>query len=101
VRLTVLLDERKLALLIRQHGIGKAKDEAPAKVLATFLRKADEGNYGGSSGAFRAYCDLLLNHLQINSLERAFVQGLISSGTHDGLSVSMLPRVTLPQPPTR
>jgi len=45
-RLTTLLDERKLALLIRQHGIGKAKDEAPAKLLAAFLRKADEGTLG-------------------------------------------------------
>jgi len=45
-RLTALLDERKLALLIRQHGIGKAKDEAPAKLLAAFLRKADEGTLG-------------------------------------------------------
>jgi len=45
-RLTALLDERKLALLIRQHGIGKAKDEASAKPLAAFLRKADEGTLG-------------------------------------------------------
>jgi len=45
-RLTALLDERKLALLMRQHGIGKAKDEAPAKLLAAFLRKADEGALG-------------------------------------------------------
>jgi len=45
-RLTTLLDERKLALLIRQHGIGKTKGEAPAKLLAAFLRKADEGILG-------------------------------------------------------
>jgi len=45
-RLTAMLDERKLALLTRQHGIGKAKDEAPAKLLAAFLRKADEGMLG-------------------------------------------------------
>ena len=45
-RLTALLDERKLSLLIRQHGIGKAKEEARAKLLAAFLRKADEGTLG-------------------------------------------------------
>lgn len=45
-RLTALLDERKLALLIRQHGIGKTKNEAPAKLLGAFLRKADEGTLG-------------------------------------------------------
>ncbi len=45
-RLITLLDERKLSILIRQHGIGKAKDEAPAKLLAAFLRKADEGTLG-------------------------------------------------------
>src|SRR5581483_4531867 len=33
-RLTAMLDERKLAMLIRQHGIGKLKDgEAPTKLL--------------------------------------------------------------------
>ena len=45
-RVTALLDERKLALLIRQHGIGKAKDGTPAKLLAAFLRKSDEGTLG-------------------------------------------------------
>jgi ParB family chromosome partitioning protein len=46
-RLTALLDERRLAVLIRQHGIGKAKDvEAPAKLLVTFLPKAEESTLG-------------------------------------------------------
>jgi len=45
-RLTAMLDERKLALLIRQHGVGKTRDEAPAKLLAAFIRNADEGTLG-------------------------------------------------------
>lgn len=45
--LTALMDERKLAVLIRQHGIGKPKDnEAPAKLLAAFVRKTDESKLG-------------------------------------------------------
>jgi ParB family chromosome partitioning protein len=46
-RLTSLLDERRLAVLIRQHGIGKPKDsDAPAKLLAAFLPKAEESKLG-------------------------------------------------------
>jgi ParB family transcriptional regulator, chromosome partitioning protein len=46
-RLTALLDERRVAVLIRQHGIGKPKDgEAPAKLLAAFLPKAEESQLG-------------------------------------------------------
>lgn len=46
-RLTAMLDERKLAVLIRQHGIGKPKDgEAPAQLLAAFLPKAEESKLG-------------------------------------------------------
>jgi ParB family chromosome partitioning protein len=42
-----MLDERKLAVLIRQHGMGKPKDrEAPAKLLAAFLPKAEESKLG-------------------------------------------------------
>jgi len=45
--LAEMLDERKLAVLIRQHGIGKPKDnEAPAKLLSAFARKADESTLG-------------------------------------------------------
>lgn len=41
--LTTLLDGRRLAVLIRQHGIGKPKEgEAPTKLLAAFLPKAEE-----------------------------------------------------------
>jgi ParB family chromosome partitioning protein len=48
VRLTAALDERRQAVLIRQHGIGKPKDgEAPAKLLAAFLPKAEESQLGG------------------------------------------------------
>jgi ParB family chromosome partitioning protein len=46
-RLTSLLDERRLAVLIRQHGIGKPKDgEVPAKLLSAFLPKAEESKLG-------------------------------------------------------
>jgi len=46
-RLTAMLDERRLSVLIRQHGMGKPKDgEAPAKLLAGFLSKADESTLG-------------------------------------------------------
>ena len=46
-RLTAMLDERKVAILIRQHGMGKPKDsEAPAKLLAAFLPKAEESKLG-------------------------------------------------------
>jgi ParB family chromosome partitioning protein len=42
-----MLDERKLAVLIRQHGVGKPKDgDAPAKLLAAFLPKAEESKLG-------------------------------------------------------
>jgi ParB family chromosome partitioning protein len=46
-RLAATLDDRRLALLIRQHGIGKAKENAtPAKLLSAFLGKSDEGTLG-------------------------------------------------------
>jgi ParB family transcriptional regulator, chromosome partitioning protein len=47
VRLTAALDERRQAVLIRQHGIGKPKDgETPAKLLAALLPKAEESTLG-------------------------------------------------------
>jgi ParB family chromosome partitioning protein len=47
-RLAAALDERRLAIIFRLHGIGKANGngEAPAKLLASFLRKADESTLG-------------------------------------------------------
>ncbi len=46
-RLTAMLDERRLSVLIRQHGMGKPKDgAAPAKLLAAFLPKAEESKLG-------------------------------------------------------
>jgi ParB family chromosome partitioning protein len=47
-RLATVLDERRLAVVCRLHGIGKANGEgdAPAKLLASFLRKADESTLG-------------------------------------------------------
>jgi ParB family chromosome partitioning protein len=47
--LALTLDERRLAIVLRQHGIGKAKATAadtPAKLLAAFIRKADESTLG-------------------------------------------------------
>jgi ParB family chromosome partitioning protein len=46
-RLAATLDERRVSVLIRQHGMGKPKDgEAPAKLLAAFLSKAEESALG-------------------------------------------------------
>ena len=47
-RLVAALDERRLAVIFRLHGIGKASGagDAPAKLLASFLRKADESTLG-------------------------------------------------------
>jgi ParB family chromosome partitioning protein len=46
-RLAAILDERRIAILVRQHGIGKPKNgEAPAKLLAAFLQKTDESTLG-------------------------------------------------------
>ncbi len=46
--LAAMLDERRLAIVLRQHGINKAKAAAdtPAKLLAAFVRKADESTLG-------------------------------------------------------
>ena len=46
--LAAALDERRLAIIFRLHGIGKASGagDAPAKLLASFLRKADESTIG-------------------------------------------------------
>jgi ParB family chromosome partitioning protein len=47
--LAAMLDERRLAIVLRQHGIGKAKAtaaDAPAKLLAAFIHKADESTLG-------------------------------------------------------
>src|SRR6202167_1874616 len=47
-RLAAMLDERRLAIVLRQLGIGKAKGPAdtPAKLLAAFIRKAEESILG-------------------------------------------------------
>jgi len=47
-RLAAVLDERRLAIILRQHGIGKPTStaDAPAKLIASFLRKSDEGTLG-------------------------------------------------------
>ena len=46
-RLTEMLDERRLSILIRQHGIGQPRDSgSPAKLLAAFLPKVEENKLG-------------------------------------------------------
>ena len=47
-RLAAVLDERRLAIIFRLHGIGKVNGtgDAPAKLLAAFLRKSDESTLG-------------------------------------------------------
>jgi ParB family chromosome partitioning protein len=46
-RLASLLDENRAAILAKQHGIKKAKDnDSIGKLFAAFLRRADEGTLG-------------------------------------------------------
>ncbi len=46
-RLVNLLDENRAAILARQHGIKKAKEnESIGKLFTSFLRRADEGTMG-------------------------------------------------------
>jgi ParB family chromosome partitioning protein len=47
-RLSLVLDERRLAILLRQHNLGKPNGatDAPAKLLSAFFRKADESILG-------------------------------------------------------
>ena len=48
-RLTATVEERRLAVLLRQHGINKAQAttaDAQTKLFAAFLRKSDEGTLG-------------------------------------------------------
>ena len=45
--LSALLDERRLEIVARQHGIKKTKDsESIAKLVRAVIRKADEGDLG-------------------------------------------------------
>jgi ParB family chromosome partitioning protein len=48
-QLSSVLDERRLAIVMRQHNLGKPNGatDAPAKLLSAFLRKADESTLGG------------------------------------------------------
>jgi ParB family chromosome partitioning protein len=46
-RLAATLDERRVSILIRQHGMGKPKEgEVQRKLLATYLNKSDESALG-------------------------------------------------------
>jgi ParB family chromosome partitioning protein len=47
-RLASLLDENRLVVIARQHGIKKAKDsDSTGKLFAAYLRRADESALGG------------------------------------------------------
>jgi ParB family chromosome partitioning protein len=47
-RLAALLDENRLAVVARQHGIKKVKDsDSIAKLFAAYLRRAEESALGG------------------------------------------------------
>jgi ParB family chromosome partitioning protein len=46
-RMVTLLDENRCAILAKQHGIKKAKDnDSIGKLFVSFLRRADEGTLG-------------------------------------------------------
>ena len=46
-RLSATLDERRLAIVARQHGLGKPKDgDSLAKLVAGYLRRAEESALG-------------------------------------------------------
>ncbi len=47
-RLSAILDDRRLAIILRQHNLGKPNGatDAPAKLLSAFSRKADESTLG-------------------------------------------------------
>jgi ParB family chromosome partitioning protein len=46
-RMVNLLDENRAAILAKQHGIKKAKDnDSIGKLFTAFLRRADEGTLG-------------------------------------------------------
>ena len=47
-RLSAVLDDRRSAIILRQHNLGKPNGatDAPAKLLSAFLRKADESTLG-------------------------------------------------------
>jgi len=47
-RLSAVLDDRRLAIILRQHSLGKpnAATDATAKQLSAFFRKADESTLG-------------------------------------------------------
>jgi ParB family chromosome partitioning protein len=47
-RLAAIMDERRLAIVLRQHKLGKSNStaDAPAKLLAALVRKSDESTLG-------------------------------------------------------
>jgi ParB family chromosome partitioning protein len=47
-RLSAVLDDRRLGIILRLHNLGKPNGttDAPAKLLSAFLRKADESTFG-------------------------------------------------------
>jgi ParB family chromosome partitioning protein len=68
-RLAGMLDERRLSIILRQHGIGKAKEsESTFKMLATFLHKSDESTLG------RILVETVILHLSANDPGKALRQ---------------------------
>jgi len=73
-----MLDERRLSVLIRQHGIGKPKDDAvPAKLLAAFLPKSPSVKQWTAPILFLGICSSMLtfameNYREYRSFERSF-----------------------------
>ncbi|MGO9445630.1 MAG: hypothetical protein ACLPXB_12740 [Thiobacillaceae bacterium] len=47
-RLSAVLGERRFAIILRRHNLDKPNGatDAPAKLLSTFFRKADESTLG-------------------------------------------------------
>jgi ParB family chromosome partitioning protein len=68
-RLAGMLDERRLSIVLRQHGIGKAKEsESVLKLLVAFLHKSDESTLG------RLLVETVILHLSANDPGRALRQ---------------------------
>jgi ParB family chromosome partitioning protein len=68
-RLAGMLDERRLSIVLRQHGIGKSKEsESFSKMLTAFLHKSDESTLG------RILVETVILHLSANDPGKALRQ---------------------------
>jgi ParB family chromosome partitioning protein len=64
-----MLDERRLAIVLRQHSIAKGKEsESLSKMLTTFLHKSDESTLG------RLLVETVILHLSANDPGKALRQ---------------------------